>query len=58
MANDEDMWNDMSEMDKRTTKYRILCQCFSAKYVEFDDYAAEKWKEVYITMFGYWDNYY
>ena len=58
MANDIDMWNDMEEMDKRTSEYKILSQCYQARYIEYDEKTAEKWKDVFINIFGYWGNYY
>jgi len=58
MANDINMWNDLEHMDKRTSEYRILSQCYYCKYIEYDDEAADKWKEVYEHTFKKWGNYY
>lgn len=58
MANDNDMWNDMEKMDKRTSQYKILCQCYNSRYIEHNERVANEWKQVFTDLFGYWGNYY
>ncbi len=58
MANDINMWEDLEEMDKRTTEYRVLFDCYNFAFIENDIETANKYKEVFINTFGYWVNYY
>lgn len=58
MANDIDMWADLDDMDKRTTKYKILFNCYLFRFIEPNYETANKWKEVYLNLFNDWGNYY
>jgi len=62
MANDIDMWRDIEEygQDPNSTHEfnQDLLDCYTAKYIEGNEENAEKFKEMFIDKYKFWNNWY